>query len=301
MRILKFLLSSLIVIAIVSGLGFLLAREALLIWGVARVRTSLSKIKSISKNPTNYARQCRQMGADPGQTLIYAYQLRFTSDKSYVTEVVCEQFQNNPIQVESNTLPFFIKKLPGSSGIIWGDSISGIALEVWGRKRAIIVEKEEILYENYDDSSFLGVSPLSSCVGFGFNCCNTQSSQGVGEQYTGVNDCPKTCFSGCSPRPILLSFISDPFPDIETKIARVGAGETVVFNYVLDDQGVDGNTVVIDFGDGQSQSSDQISGFFEHVYSCTGSCSYVAKIDIKNSNGVSAADTPVNQIRIQVR
>lgn len=300
MRILSFFIKALIGISLVIGVGFLITREVLLLIGENQVKTSLSQLRYISKNSTDYARQCRQKGVEPGQPTIAAYQLRFLSDTEYVTEVICNQFQHDPILVEQKTLPTPVKKLPLSSGIIWGDNLSGIGIDVWGRKRAILVENQAIFYESVTDKTNYGLSPTSTCVSFGFSCCITDLAQGQGSQYTGVTDCPQTCYSSCRLRPVVLSFATDPYIDPQTKTTTVTPGQGVAFSYVIDDQKTLGNTVQIDYGDGAQDQSSDLSGNFEHTYTCQDSCTFTAYLRVTTADGLSAADTQVNQIQIKV-
>lgn len=302
MRILSFLVKAVLIIAILLGIGFLTMREVLLIVGENQVKTSLSKLKYISKNSTDYARICRQKGVEPGQPTIAAYQLRFLSDTEYVTEVICNQFQNDPIQVEQQTLPMSVKKLPLSSGIIWGDDLSGIGIEVWGRRRAIIVENQVVLYEPVNEKTNYGISPTASCASFGFSCCVNDISQGVGAQYTGVTDCPQTCYSACQPRPVVLAFTTDPYIDPQTKTTTVSQGQEVRFAYVVDDQGITTSQITLDFGDGSQAQSTQLSDELSHTYTCQqASCTYTAHLTVRSAEGLEAAETQVNQIQIQVK
>lgn len=60
MRILSFLFTSLLIIAIVVGGGGLLAREGLMILGSSTVRSSLTILHQLSRDNLQFARQCRE-------------------------------------------------------------------------------------------------------------------------------------------------------------------------------------------------------------------------------------------------
>lgn len=302
MRIIKFLFSGLIITLIVGVVTFFIARESLLVWTLADLRTSLSTLRQIEKNPRAYALECRQKGTTVETDVIDKLQLRFISPTEYVLEVVCTQFSLDPIVLQTKELPRFVTKLPGNTGIIWGDSPSAIGLSVFGRSRAIIVEKEEILYSPINEGFSYGVGPVSSCRAYGFYCCNQDTQLGKGDQFNGVSDCPLTCYSQCVTRPIVLSFTSDPYMDINTRVTQVKSGETVTFSYVVNANSADENfQVVLETGDGANYTSHQESGMFEHSYSCQANkCSYAANLKVVNSDGIESAKLTINSIRIEV-
>lgn len=289
-------------LSILAGISFLVGREIFLVLGVTQIRTSLSLLRQIDKNPKAYGQQCRQKGVTVDSDVLSSLQLRFISSNEYVVEVVCSQFSMDPIVIETKKLPQFVKKLPGNTGIVWGESASGIGLEVFGRKRAIVVEKQEIFYSPVDDRLSYGVGPSSSCQAYGFQCCQLETQLGLGDQYNGVNDCPLTCFSSCQSRPLVLSFTSDPFIDLETRVTTIGSGDSVTFSYVVNPFVADNiATVELDTGDGQTFQSTQLTGTFDHTYECQNMpCRYPARIKVVNSAGVESADLSVNNILIEV-
>lgn len=302
MRILRFLATSGVVIGILGFLAALGVREALLSWGVARVRTDLVQLRKLRINPGNYARECIQRGAIPDENLsvIESYQLRFLNDTEYVTEVVCAQFKLNPQRVSENSLPMFVKKTPGSSGLFWGANSSAVELEVFGRKRTILVEDEDIFYEKPGIAN-LGEGPATICAGYGFECCAEETAQGVGDQLDGVTDCPRSCYDSCVSRPIVLSFSSDPFMDPQTRTAEAKSGEPVTFSYVADLAGAASPNVIINFGDGTSDAATTNTGTFSHSYTCNQAvCEYVAQLVITDEQDRTSADIPVTKITLLV-
>lgn len=302
MRILKFMSAALFIALIIGGIGFLIARESMLIYAVAQIRTSISILKQIEKNPKAYALQCRQMGVSVETDVIDKLQLRFVSPTEYVVEVVCAQFSLDPIVIERRSLPKFVLKLPGSSGIIWGNSPSALGISVFGRKRAVVVENKEIFYSDVGENFIYGMSPVSSCQAYGFSCCQKETQIGQGSLFNGVSDCPATCYSQCVSRPMVLSFASDPFMDFETRVATVQKGEIVTFSYVAQANSDDEiGTIELSTGDGQKYTATEMVGSFTHSYQCLSvSCTYQATIRLVNSMGIESALLPINIITIKV-
>jgi hypothetical protein len=123
----------------------------------------------------------------------------------------------------------------------------------------------------------------------------------MGDQLTQVTDCPRSCFSQCLRRPVVLSFTSDPFLNPQTRVAAVGAGESVTFSYVVDVPEAELVQIVINYGDGQEQQLLETSGSSSHTYSCTQPvCTYQASLSVTQENGATAAPTPVTMITLQV-
>lgn len=302
MRVISFLISSILIIALVTAGVGLIAREALLIAGGSSIRSSLTVLHRLSRDNLQYARQCREKGGITSDIpTIGGLQLRFFNEREFVLEVVCNQFQSDPILIERYSLPPLVKKSPGSSGIVWGNDRSAIEIEVFGRKQIIGVENEEIT--NFAaGSASLGLTPTSTCAGYGYKCCQQETESGDGQPYTGVSDCPKTCFSSCQPRPIFLSLNSDPFFDEITRTVTVAPGEPVTFNYVASYEQKVPITVTIDFGDGQQETFTTLTGKSSHQYNCpNGGCTYTVQLAAKSSNGIEAAVTPIMQLKVSVQ
>ncbi len=300
MRVIKFLVSSFFVIAIVSvGVG-LLTREILLMVGSSMIRSSLSTLQRVSKDNLQYARQCREKG---GVTLelatIGALQLRFLNNREYVLEVVCSQFVSDPILIGKYTLPPLVYKRPGSGGIIWGNERSTIEIETFGRRSIIGIENEEI--KSYGSGSVsLGVSPQTTCQGYGYSCCQAETFSGVGTPFADVSDCPKSCYAACLPRPVILSVNADPFPD-ELRQVTAARDQAITFTFVssYEESKKDPVTTTLNFGDGQQQQFTTLSGRTTHQYACSaGKCTYLVKVAAKTAAGVESANTPVTQLKV---
>ena len=300
MRIIKFIFKSIILLAIVGGVGFLLAREILLFIGVSKIKSSLSSLRSIAVQKS-YFTQCREKGSvfidgdDPA-----TMQLRFISSTEYVVEVLCSQFSIDPILVEQEELPRFVSKVAGGSGIIWGDARSGITLESFGRQKIVAVEGRIVITPPV--GSELGIGPVTSCSGYGFSCCKSESEQGVGQQFTSSVDCPKSCYSSCVSRPVILAFNTQPAMDLQRRLAIISSGETVTFSFVID-PGLDNSvSAKLDYGDGQQAIFYGDKQIANHTYQCSQQeCLHEVKLTVENDKGVSAADLPIMNMSVLVK
>lgn len=324
-------------IGLFGVMALLILREALLAVGVNQVTASVKELRQIEQKG-QYVNECLSKGSVPveGEDVL-ALQLRFVSDTEYVTEVICRQFTFDPITINEVKLSPLVKKLPGESGIIWGDYLSGVHLSVLGRQGFVSVEDREIL-NGYREVLGLNfeTEPVASCKGYGFTCCQDGFEQGVGDELVGVTDCPKSCFSSCQERPVVLSFNSQPFFDTKTRAVTVGSGQTITFSYVVSDTQVDSFSVsdveksdafsytvyslaeslleknpetqpveealvVVDFGDGKQEVVSELQGTVNHAYTCAqASCTYKVFARARNSLGVESADNLINTIDVVV-
>lgn len=302
MRVLNFLIVSALVLVIFGLGGALLVREVLLLAGGSAIRSGLTVLHRLSRDNLQFARQCRAKGGVTTDVpTIGQIQLRFISDREYLIEVVCSQFQSDPIVVERYSLPFLVRKTAGSSGIIWGTDRSAVELEVFGRRQVIGVENEEV--QTFAGGGVtLGLSPTSTCQGYGYLCCEEQIAIGAGEVNNRVTDCPKSCFRSCQPRPILLALNTDPFFDEFTRTVKVAAGEPVTFSYVASYEVPEPVQITLEFGDGASQTLSTLTGKLSHTYQCaTGRCLYTIKLRAVSASGVTAAETPITELKVEVQ
>ncbi len=302
MRILKFLISSLIVFAIVAVVGFLITRETLLFLGTSTIKASLSKLTSASVNTGPYVRGCREKGSSPDVTAITGLQLRFISSNEYVLEILCAGFQFDPIVIENKKLPFMVTKEPGSGGIVWGTDLSAVTLNVWGRQQTVGVQDEQVVTAWNAPTTGTGVSPQTTCQGTGFTCCSADSQFGTGQNKTQVTDCPKSCFATCLARPIILSFSSDPLADTQTRTVTIGANQTVSFGYVVSYDTKKPLTVNLDYGDGKTDTFTTFSDKADHLYSCNvGICNYTVHLTLQTTDQIDSVPTPLSQMIIRVQ
>lgn len=317
MRFLSTLFSFLIFIAILAVGVFFLSRELLLWWGVNSFKSSIRAVDREANN-ASYAAECMQRNPDSGVPDV-TVQLRFTSGTEYVIEAVCSQFSRDPVLISKNHLPPFITKVPGSSGIVWGMARSAVELQVFDelvtevqktikmnvafleKSRVVGVENNALVVLAADED--LGYGPVTSCEGYGFQCCRAETHIGVGERITGLDECSDSCYSSCSSRPVVLSFGTIPLFDPKTRQVTVPSGAAIDFSYVADSPGANFIQAKIDFGDGTNPGKlEGSSNKTTHVYTCpSGSCTYVARLTLQDSWRVESFDSPISALNIVVQ
>lgn len=298
MRIVMSLLFSFVALVLSAGAVFLIVREGLLMWSMQELRQSAAQMRKLAVNIGPYGVECRKKGVLEDENVVTAIQLRFLNDTEYVIEIVCGQFKLDPILVATKKLPFMVKKVPGSAGIIWGGAPSGVRVELWGRTRAMLQENKQLFYTS-NPKEELGITPLSSCGGYGYSCCAEESAQGLGDQLEQALDCPRTCYASCQRRPVVLSLSTDPFYDPETRTLGALPGDVITFVYVIDSPA--GGSVVLDYGDGTKETVTTMSGTTTHQYQCaTAVCTYKMKLKVTDTAGVTSVDTPVSQVTVRV-
>lgn len=316
MRILRYFITGLILISIIGVGVFFVAREVFMYWGVSTLRNSVRQL-ALAESQGSYQTQCKQEGrvVSPNGVIM---QLRFLSHTEYVLEALCNEASTQPIAVGRESLPPFISKVKGTSGFISNGSPSGIQVaafeslgseiaevlkidEKYISKKKLLQLEEGVLIET-QDPTVLGNGPVTSCTGYGFTCCREESEQGIGDRITGLFDCEQSCYSQCVSRPLILSFTSNPFFDIQTRTVTVPAGTTVEFIYVGDGGQSDNISGFVEFGDGGSEPIAEESGQIDHTYTCAaGSCRYEARITLTDKWGVDSADVPVSKITVVVQ
>lgn len=297
MRIIRFLFTSLVFLSIFSVIGYFLVREGMLIYSVARIRTAMQTMRRISSNSGVYIEECRKKGVVEEGAAIGTIQLRFTSETDFRVEVICTYFTLSPITVEEYKLPPLAKKLAGQSGIIWGPEPSGITIDVWGRQRSIMVDNFDIVYPEE-----LGqvANPQTVCSGYGYSCCQEVISLGEGTQLSTATDCPRSCFSACVPRPLVLTFNAEPFYNPTDNSITISSGQEVNFGYVVKFP-LSPGTVMVSFGDGQQTESEEPQGTLNHVYECpSGSCQFKAELWAEDTTGRRSAQLPTSTITVKV-
>jgi hypothetical protein len=303
MRILSFLFKSAIFLIIVGTLSYFIGRELLLFSGISQVRNATVQMRQASQNLSQYVAECQKRGAvDLSVDVIERIQLRFTDSRNYRIEVLCQHLSLDPIVVSEHTLPLYVAKVPGSSGLIWNSGLQAVSLSLWGRTRSFLVQGTDLQTANGTTNIPLANGPVTSCQGYGFSCCSVESSQGVGDQITVAQDCPRTCYQSCVARPVVLSFSSDPYFDPKTRIVNIKSEQDVFFSYVTDVGSAQPVTVTLEFGDGGFETFNTAEGSVAHTYRCNtpGGCEYVANIKIVNSAGIESVTTTVSQIIIKV-
>ncbi len=302
MRVFRFLFISFIVLSVVAAIGLLIGREALLIWGMSNLRSSVTRMKSSAANLGPLITECQKRGGtELTSAAVDRIQLRFTSDREYQIEAICDRFLLDPIMLGSGALPPLLQKKPGTSGLIWGEGSSAVTLTVGGRQRSLVLENGITSYTNQAVNIPLGNGPITSCQGYGFKCCALESTQGIGDQIAQANDCPRSCFSACVSRPVILSFTSDPFYEPATRVVTVAPGDPVVFAFVVDKGSAKNTTTTIEFGDGQNQVFETTEGEIAHQYTCaSATCEFTASITSLDDRQATNMPTSITQIQVVI-
>jgi hypothetical protein len=311
-----------------------LAREILLALALNQVTTDFVTVERKVKTGA-FAGDCTRLGSFDTQGIA---QLRFIDQNSYVLEVICDQFQANPVLVEKHTLPLLSLKAYGDSGLVSGAVENQLELQVLGRSGLVHHASSGEVNWSYGklpaDQPFNG--PLTMCAGYGLKCCQESEEQGHGKAIQGAIDCPKTCYEGCWARPVVLGFNTQPFYDLTTRTMEVQAGEEITFDYTVSETQQDNfadtpikeqkngisvmlavvqgwfkpqdNTqtalrqVVVAFGDGQQTELTDLQGTTTHAYTCAKpSCTYTASVKAVNAQGVEAQETRLGQVTITVK
>src|SRR5579859_839901 len=302
MRILHFLIFFIFLSIFIGGIGFFVAREGLLIWSTTEVKSSLEELQLIAHNPTSYITRCREKGSRNETQPVQRLQLRFTDSSHYVLEVLCAEFPLDPIVVSTQALPLFVQKVPGTGGVFWGDEKSGVELNVFGAKEDIYVNGRAIFTDSPHPTT-LGIGPQTVCGGYGYMCCQPETQQRVKNVFYQASDCPRSCYVACTPRPVVLSFSSDPVPDTATRSIAIKSGDSITFSYVVSsvsDPKKNLAVVTLNYGDGKTEHSTQLNNQPTHTYTCSGSqCSYIVQLTVKDGDA-SSADTPITRLQVRV-
>ncbi len=332
MRILRFFIFSFLGLLIVGLLGYFFGREILLALGSNMIKADYNSLLNKS-----YGQKCTEQ-FDYGQESWT--QIRFTSDKDYNLEVVCEDFIASPIVLESKKLPPLLFKKSSGSGFKIDDSESPAFIELTSLGRHLFIyTDEQSIYSNYLSRPDLDydLGPVSSCQSHNYQCCSSDFQSGIGDQLINVNDCPKSCYESCLLRPGILSFTSRPALDDETRIVEINSGEAITFSYVLSNGKNDvfdgqisniskesfleklqtifsekkstqkNNELVlplrstIDFGDEQIFKSESLQDTTDHIYTCQSRvCFFQAKISVVDARGVLSSDNELAKMVIKV-
>ena len=303
---------------LVLGLiAFLIGREILLAKAVSSIKDAVVVLRA-AKYKNLYFDICQRKGSQifDGVDLV-TYQLRFSSSADYVLEAVCAQLEFDPILIEKKSLPSYVEKVPGSSGLVYSSqSEDGFELVAFGdlqatimesvgfklpisKTQAIALEAGKLVYP--ESMEFVTEGPVTNCEGYGFDCCDPLTEQGVGEEITGLKSCPNACFSSCINRPSLLSFTTSPFYNPQTRRLQISRGSGVEFHYVVDGSDADQVKAKIDFGDGETRDLAAGETSTTHRYQCAyGTCEYEATIILMDKWGVKSYPSSISKIVIEV-
>lgn len=318
MRILKIILNAFLLFTVIVVVGFFLGREVLLSLGESKIRAALRELTQVQKRG-NFEAQCSELGANVigGETLV-TYQIRFISSSEYLVEAACEGFVYDPITIAQGSLPEFVTKVPGTSGFLLDGMLrNGVELEVFAleikvlskatgvdlsflsRTKSIVAENGMVI-KNASIAT-TGDGPVTSCPGYGYQCCNEVSHFGVGSKIIGLPDCEQSCYVSCATRPVLLSLNTNPLFDVQTRTLKAQSGVPVEFTYVADFGDADSGTGILNFGDGKKASISGLAGQLSHTYECpSGYCEFTANITLEDNWGVKSAQLETSKVKILI-
>lgn len=312
MRVLLLLTKFLVGLGLLISAVFLISREGLLLWGQYTIQRDADRLRASTVNAKDYATNCDNTfpGLDLGNALS-GLQMRFVDDNTYQIELVCAQHEQDPILLRTVSLPMFVTRMPGSSGLFFGVGKpirTTMELGLWGRLYRITIGNAAALQGSTQQSATRMQYPESNCAGWGYQCCDAVTQVPDGLPVAGVaQDCRSSCYSACKSRPLVLSFRSDPQQKAgvqgEQTVNLTADDGMLAFAAVVNAPGAALQKVLIDFGDGSNEefSKDQITT--THKYTCTTSavCSFTAKIIAYDIDGLPSPDLPTNTIKIVVQ
>lgn len=232
-----------------------------------------------------------------------------------------------------------MKKGLGDSGLNSSPTKKTVVLEVFGRSAAVSQSEEggTTVVWAQKPISVSANGPIAHCEAYGTVCCVENEEQGMGDQVRGSIDCPKTCFSQCFSRPVILAFNSSPFYDYETRVLSVKRNQEVEFSYVISETQKDFfadarlkeqsdplvitlslvkqlfdrkqteadkeklTQVQVDFGDGELATSVKEKDTVSHTYQCAREiCRFTAALSAKNRYGAQTQVGYLSTITINV-
>lgn len=334
MRILKALLVSLVTLLIGLVVLVYVAREILLMGSVWLLQNHYNQLVQAVREG-EYNAECGRLGEMSGERLP---RLRFTSSTEYLTEVVCGGLEESAITGAKYKLWPLVKKGLGDSGLTGVPVEKIVAVEVFGRSAAVrqSADGATTLVWRQKPVTVSANGPTAHCEAYGATCCVEGEEQGIGDQVRGSLDCPKSCFTQCHSRPVILAFNSSPFYDYETRVLTIKRNQEVEFSYVIsetqkdffadarlkeqsdpiiitlslvrqlferksDPQKEELTQVLIDFGDGETTTSSQEKDTVSHTYQCAREiCRFTAALSAKNRYGAQTQVGYLSTITINV-
>jgi hypothetical protein len=228
MRIIRFFSSTLIFIVFLLVIGIFLGRELLLIVATNDLKRSANRLLSI-----NHTFNCREGFARSRSAW---GQIRFIDDTNYVLETVCSEYQRDPIELESKTLPFSVRKIAGSSGFVFNlaeKKSSKITLHCLGKETVLFKEINELGVGEAPQSINYIAGPPTECAGFNYQCCLEDIEKGIGQVQQLATDCPRNCYASCQSRPFVVTFNGMPASLAGSRTISVTSGQEVTFAFVL--------------------------------------------------------------------
>lgn len=290
--------------AIILGLlGVFLGREMWLFVGSQQVARQAQRITQVARWQGQFAR-CQAGVALGLENPVAGIQLRFLDDSTYAAEIDC--IGQEPVEVDRFTLPMWVTKGTGSAGFYYdivNQNVSGeLSLTLLRQSRVVFAEGNDIK-QSWGKTEVQSALPVSSCQAHGLTCCDPVEFQGIGSAMSsGVNDCPGGCFGSCQRRPVLLSFQTDPILPPNRVLELTGGSELVLLAFTFDDQESPIQNVVIDYGDGTTDTFPAGQGQFEKEFVCaSGTCTYNVTLTATDQRGVMSAATRLSSLQVVVR
>lgn len=303
MRIIKFFVLAFVAITVSASLLFLITREALLAYSTWQVKDSLLTLRTAAGNPARFVEDCKKYATTPNQVItVKSIEMTFTSNRDYQFQVICDNYMYQPIVKQKFELGPFVTKVPGSAGFVWSETVPTVAaFTLWGRTQSVVFGPQETQIVQGKASLDSTLFPQASCQAYGFQCCGLDSTQGVGEQAVAATDCPKTCFSQCVARPVVLSLNTQPFYEPKTRSVHVTQGQEVTFSYSTSLPADQTKSVVLSFGDTRTYESASPSGRVSHEYRCQQTtCEYQAVLTVTDKAGLTNVSNDVSKVKVIV-
>lgn len=309
MQFLRTFFTGMLIVVVGGLLLFFGGREVLVFAARFSLQREINTLRSYKANPGQYSSRCANTFATFGSSEpLSGFQVRFLDEKHYQIEVVCSSDTTQPVMIKEKSLPFYAKKLPGSSGVFLGVGAyapSSFDVSVYGRKTTVALSPGEGELINT-----AAVYPASVCTGWGYFCCDPETEVNSGQGLPGSSafDCPGSCSSVCLKRPLVYAFNADPSYNAVTRSVSILPGTAVQFAYVIGDMDGSIDSVTVKFGDGgeyteEATDIDPIlnSGTVQHTYECPStSCTYTATLILTDNDGLEAPKKSVSTIQVNV-
>jgi len=212
------------------------------------------------------------------------------------------------VEIKRDKLIGSLTKIKGSgaevpvSGVSGGFSpVEGVVLlgnQLVAREVGLREEASVNRIVTPDDWQEAGAQAAStSCEGWGYQCCDSGTMAGSGEQELRVLDCRDNCYPACLMRPALVYFNSDPLMEPKARTIKVASARaTITFGFEVMDEDSSIAAVTLDFGDGDQYTAKNINEVVKHEYICGegGGCNFTAKLEATDSDALT-----LNQERLQ--
>lgn len=320
MRYLTSLAKIVVVLVVLAGLSWLLWKEGGMQLAAWRVRNDFALVRWLVVNPdSNHTNACSrrqsrsQLLPSSSPVKLSGYRLRFITTTEYMVEGVCSDNEKEGVLVKKGYLPPGINKIKGSGiySVIPNYSealptFDGAVLISNGLRTYEIGYFENELFSRATDTEnwnrIGSQATKTSCEGWGYRCCSDLIEVGSGEAEKRVLDCERSCYPACLSRPQVVFFNTDPVMDSNNRILEIRGPEfPVSFGYEITDPDGIPNIIIIDFGDGQSQSLTEPKGIIDHSYSCSLSngCIFTASLSVADMDGLSLPESGLNRVIIR--